>query len=602
MIMKKYLFLAASALALASCSSDDIIGNNGGGQQSATNAEITFGANPSANSTRAGQLSGATAAEVLGNNFVVVGFKGNATDAANNETYAFDHYNVNYKANTAGSTTSNTANWEYVGQDINVKGINQKLAQGGAEEQTIKYWDNSCSSYDFIAFSLGKGYQATGDGTKNYAKPSSIDKAHIADAAYTLEGDAHTLSECYISDIKTVEKGTTGYANTTVEMSFRHLTSKVRIALYETVPGYVINEVKFHSSSTDGTQNDEGQFYGLFNEKGKYTVYFPTTGTANKTTNAADYNKAHVNFEADATDGTSNIKTFGSLNYNNQEENQILASKGYLSQNAATPSFCGTNDDSHYYQTVLPAEDKSQSVTIRIDYTLTATDGTNEQIHVKNATATVPAEYTKWKPGYAYTYKFKISQNTNGTTGGDGDDTGLTAISFDAVVAADEESGQETITTVSTPSITTYGFKDGDVTAGVNEYTTDTDIYATVYVPAKGTAGADGYVAETTVAPQKLYTITVTGSGSLAAQTINEASVANAIEKGGIADINGYKLSATEDTSADKTITTVPTKDGHNLSINALKWTAGTAGTIYAVEYEDQTTHAKTYKIVKIAE
>lgn len=599
--MKKYLFLAASALALASCSSDDIIGNNGGGQQSATNAEITFGANPSANSTRASKLTGENAATALEDNFVVVGFKGNATDAANNENYAFDHYNVNYKANTAGSTTSNTANWEYVGQDIKVKGINQKLAQGGAEEQTIKYWDNSCSSYDFIAFSLGKGYQAAGEGTKTYAKPSSIDKANIANAAYTLEGDANTLSECYISDIKTVEKGAKGYANTTVEMSFRHLTSKVRIALYETVPGYVINEVKFHSSSTDDTKNDVGQFYGLFNEKGTYTVYFPTTGTANKT--KADHNNAHVNFKADA-DGTSNFKTFGNLKYNNQEENQTTANQGYLSQNAADPSYCGEDvNDSHYYQTVLPAEDKSQSVTIRIDYTLTATDGTNETIHVKNATATVPAEYTRWKPGYAYTYKFKISQNTNGTTGGDGDDTGLTAISFDAVVADDEESGQETITTVSTPSITTYGFKDEDVTAGNNEYTTGTDIYATVYVPAKGTAGADGYVAETTVAPQKLYTITVTGTGSQAAQTINEASVANAIEKGGKTDINGYTLSATVDTSADETITAVPTKDGHNLSINALKWTAGTAGTIYAVEYVDPTdNNKKTYKIVKIAE
>ena len=42
------------------------------------------------------------------------------------------------------------------------------------------------------------------------------------------------------------------------------------------------------------------------------------------------------------------------------------------------------------------------------------------------------ANYTAWKHCYAYTYIFKISQNTNGTTGTPGSDSeGLTAISFD---------------------------------------------------------------------------------------------------------------------------------------------------------------------------
>ena len=40
--MKKYLFFAASALALASCSSDDFLGENPGNVQNATTA-INFG-------------------------------------------------------------------------------------------------------------------------------------------------------------------------------------------------------------------------------------------------------------------------------------------------------------------------------------------------------------------------------------------------------------------------------------------------------------------------------------------------------------------------------------------------------------------------------
>lgn len=586
--MNKYLIIAASALALASCSSDDFLGDGSGNGQNSANSMITFGGETGkilrANSVKE------QAADLLGKNFVVVGFKGSKTDAANNENYAFDHYNVNYVAGTANTTESNTANWEYVNQDMKVKGAAGSLAQGGAKQQTIKYWDHSCKSYDFIAFSMGKGH------TDTYATPTPVDKTKLATAAYTLTGDVNTLGECYISDMKTVKEEK--YSKEAVAMSFRHLTSKVRIALYETVPGYVISDVKFYDVANGGTFSDNGTLFGTFNDKGTLTVYFPTTGTANE--GNSDHNKAHVSFEAATTDGTVSKKDFGAVNYNNQAEDQIPAGTKYLSQTATTPSYCGT---ANYYQPVLPAEGNSQPANLRIDYKLTATDGTNEVINVTGATATVPAKYTEWKSGYAYTYIFKISQNTNGSTGGGS--TGLTAISFDAVVIDDEKNGlQETITTVSDPSITTYGFKDGKVTTGGNEYVAGTDIYATVHVPATGTE-----TTATTAAPWKLYTVTIeTG----AAQTINEASVANAIAKGTpdtanktwtVKDANGKKMIVTETAGVAKTVTKVPTEDGHDLDVNALKWTGTVTDpateTIYAVEYKDAAGKF-FYKIVKV--
>lgn len=593
--MNKYLIIAASALALASCSSDDFLGDGSGNGQNSANSMITFGGETGKILRAANEdKKGADAAALLDNNFVVVGFKGSKTDAANNENYAFDHYNVNYVAGTANTTESNTANWEYVNQDMKVKGAAGSLAKGGAKQQTIKYWDHSCDSYDFIAFSMGKGH--TGTPATTYAIPTAVDKDKLATAAYTLTGDVNTLGECYISDMKTVlEKD---YSKKAVAMSFRHLTSKVRIALYETVPGYVISDVKFYDAAEGETNSENGTLFGTFNNKGTLTVYFPTTGTANASN--ADHNKAHVSFKADDTEGTVTKKEFGTVNYNNQQEDQIAAGKTYLSQTATTPSYCG--DAKEYYQTVLPAEGSSQPANLRIDYKLTATDGTGEVINVKGATATVPAKYTEWKSGYAYTYIFKISQNTNGSTGGGS--TGLTAISFDAVVIDDEKNGlQETITTVSDPSITTYGFKDGKVTTGGNEYVAGTEIYATVHVPANGTEAA------TTAAPQKLYTVTIeTG----AAQTINEASVANAIAKGTpdtanktwtVKDANGKKMIATETDGVAKTITKVPTEDGHDLDVNALKWTGTVTDpateTIYAVEYKDAAGKF-FYKIVKV--
>lgn len=590
--MNKYFLYAASVLALASCSSDDFLGENSGNGQNAANSVINFGGE-TGKITRAAddKFDGKDAAGLLGNNFVLVGFK----NATNGSTYAFDHYNVNYKENTAETTESNTKGWEYVNQDMTVKGAGKSLAQSGAKQQTIKYWDHSCASYDFIAFSMGKGNAA--EGTTTYATPTSVDKDNLAKAAYKLTGNVKTLGECYISDKKTVKKA--DYKKEAVAMSFRHLTSKVRIALYEIVPGYVINNVQFYDAEGN-EHNGQGTLSGKFNNNGTLTVYFPTTeefkadGSKNP-----DYNKAHVEFSEAQPEGTVKCLEFGTVNYNNQKENEIKdaneenVTEKYLSQTAANPSYCGTT--ANYYQAVIPTEDSSEPANLHINYTLTATDGTGELINVKDATATVPAEYTKWKPGYAYTYIFKISQNTNGSTGGN--DKGLTAISFDAVVVSDEVNGQETITTVSDPSITTYGFKDGKVTTNGSEYQDGTDIYTTVHVPATETEAAK------TEAPQNLYTVTIEAG---AAQTINEASVANALKGTDVnntwtvTDANGKKMIVTKTTG--ETVTEVPTEDGYNLNVNALKWTGKVTDpateTFYAVEYDNGT--KKSYKIVKV--
>lgn len=587
--MNKFFIAAASALALASCSSDDFLGEIQGNEQNGATSAINFGGD-TGKITR-DPSTGKTAAELLENNFVVVGFKGSKTNEANNETYAFDHYNVNFKDGSAFSTESNRAGWEYVNQDMKVKGTEPaaSLAQGGASQQTIKYWDHSCASYDFIAFSMGKKYAAS-----KYATPTAVNKADLKNAAYTLTGDVNTLSECYISDMKTVEEKDYGK---TVSMSFRHPASKVRMALFETVPGYVISDVKFYDA-TNTTPTTDGTLIGTFNNSGTLTVYFPTTGIVNK--DNKDYNKAHVKFTASTAAGetaTLSSKGFGDVKYGNQDEGTILEGNKYLSQNAAKPSYCGDG-----YQNVLPSEGAASAITLRIDYKLTSVDGSKETINVKGATATVPAEYTEWKSGFAYTYIFKISQDTNGSTGGSS--TGLTAISFNAVVVDDEANGfQETITTVSDNSITTYGYKDNKVTTGGNEYADGSDIYATVYVPAAGETAAK------TDAPQKLYTVTLEAD---ATQTINEASVANALVNGTnnatdktwtVKDENGKKMVVTETTGVATIVTEVPAGlDYTPLKVKALKWTGVVTDpateTYYAVEYNNGT--KKSYKIVKV--
>ena len=302
--MNKYLFLAASALlAFASCSANDFVGGNNPNDPDGSDA-IAFGSGFKA-VTRANTI-GADAAALLGNNFVVYGAKSTATTVADKfaDTKVFDHYNVNFITNSAGTTSSNTSDWEYVGQD--------KHAHATTTAQTVKYWDLSAAEYDFIAYSTGTATEASsGDPASGKLVVSAITPATAKISAYTIKGaTADDLAKIYVADIKTVLKA--NYKNEVV-FNFRSLATKVRIGLYETIPGYSVKDVKFYSA--DATVGDGTPYlYGgatAFNAKGTFTVSYPTIGYANA--NNSDYNKAHVSFAPAASEGQSDLKTFGAL-------------------------------------------------------------------------------------------------------------------------------------------------------------------------------------------------------------------------------------------------------------------------------------------------
>ena len=119
--MKKNLFFVAlAALALASCSDDTFVGENSPNLGSANgDGSIQFSSNLP-NATRTGEFIGATAAEKLGSMFVVEGTKGSEQTNSPSTDVVFDNYLVGYGYNTAGTTESNTNNWEYVGKQAGI--------------------------------------------------------------------------------------------------------------------------------------------------------------------------------------------------------------------------------------------------------------------------------------------------------------------------------------------------------------------------------------------------------------------------------------------------------------------------------------------------
>lgn len=542
--MKNYYYLAA-ALVLASCSSDEFIGDSSGKKESGM---ISF-SQSAKNMTRATK-TGSDAATELGGQFTVMGTKGEYVGDKIAQTKVFDNYKVKYTAGSAYSTESNTAGWEYVG-----------VVSG----QSIKYWDYSADHYDFIAVS-GATATAITPATATYS----------VGGAYTFTGNAK------IADMVTVKPAD---YNKTVTLTFKNSGSQVRLGFYETIPGYSVKNIVFYEdfSSVNGTNTDAKLISSTDNivTGGEYLVYFPVVNDPSNPEN----NKAKVIASASGGGAAGHIQNLGAITYNS----------GLLGTTSSTASFTD-------YAGVSSNEGNASSLSIRIDYTLVSDDGSGEEIKVSNARAVVPVQYAEWKTNYAYTYLFKLSPNTNGTTGGmtpgtpgdDGgtpddpsDDTpetpatpdepeGLFAITFDAVVESEIAGFQETVTTVATPSVTSY--QEGVVVTAGSEYDATKDIYVMI----------DGV---TDMANAKVYDVS--------AANATEADVIDAL------NITPAAITLTEVTSAiDATVTAIPTA-GSDVTVTAgeaAKIAAGklTSGKSYAVVYETKAGTPAT-KYVEVA-
>ena len=459
--MKKYLIFAASALALASCSSDDFLGDNPGNIQNATTA-INFGG-------EAGKITRATAAEMLNGQFKVHGIKkgsdGNFAPVFNNY-YVWDVADKN--------TTSNTNGWEYVGKAGATNLGTGHITLPNTHDQTIKYWDYSASEYHFVAGSPINVFKAN---PSPIGSPLEINTATVTDLAGHIKANNTTTAlktdPVYIADPVKVVKA--NYQDP-VTFTFKRQQSMVRVGIYETIPGYTITGINFYAYDTDGnhkvttdnniilTSSTEDYFVGGSNIGGKVN-YIWTTATPSYTFEYTDANltksknwyagKLENGVEATTSSETDVTKLYG-------KDGDMASTTGYF--------------------TVLPTQVATASpILIKCDYELTADDHSGETIKVTGATAAIPAAFSKWEANTRYTYLFKISQATNGTTGdpsNPNDPAGLFPITFNAIVTTPVDGTVGTTTTVATPSITTH--QAGSVTDKGIEYKTGTAIDVTV--------------------------------------------------------------------------------------------------------------------------
>lgn len=584
--MNKYLIIAASALALAGCSSDDFLGDGSGNGQNS--AAIQFGGGTT-KTHRATSNSVYKIENLKANGFWVYGTKHSAAEdkTATYDQAVYTNYYLNYTENSANNTQSNTAGWEYVGVD-NKKYRNNVTPKVDAD-QTIKYWDYSAKAYTFYAATAKPSDVQEGKVTINKITEDAAGSVYTKGYEVTLK-DGASWDELYFADRKVISKtmdaehGKHDVYGGEVNFKFRNALTKVRVAMYETIPGYSVTIDKFYytkDGETDQTTAETGKFKADANNTPLVTsetgvtykvVYYDETEAGGQLVNQP---RMLPNIT-----GEGATKTVLELGDNLKADKE-------LSTIITTPTY---DTDGGKYTLFMPQADNNQTLSLKVDYTLTSLDGSDEKIQVTGATATIPAKYLCWRPNYAYTYLFKISDNTNGSTGGTGDPAGLYPITFDASVVETETGNVEYNSAMGTATITTFAVKNKSYQHDRADYENGSDLYATVVDKDKKTVT----LAATNT---KVYRLTDTGA---AATNLSEALVANWVDNG---KTNYYTVVATDNNSF---VSSVPTEDGKTISLDpatALKIANVEAGK-YVIEYTAASAwtgaYTKIYKIVTI--
>lgn len=455
----KYFFFAALAVgALASCSSDEFMGeNNSPGTQSQGIQAIDFGSG-ARNMTRS---TGDDITKLAGN-FMVA-----ATKTVGSSTQkVIDNYKVWNKASDATDNTTNRYGWEYVGND----GASD-LGEGKIsleKNQSIKYWDLSASAYHYVAGSPTKAFTFN-FGTGNVILGATITgiRAHVSanpktDANGTaIAGDVTPIGAVYVADPIILDPngnytGGTGknYENA-VKFNFTGQQALVRVGIYETIPGYHVTSINFYpyDKTNDNWSTTASTYHNVILNSLSNANYF-LGGTLNATL-TYDWNATPnptYSFTYNGATHSSNSWYGGSF-YLSEEKPMLTTSSATKSE---MDRFFGTDkemQESGYFPVMPTATGATNSpLVLKCDFTLTSDDHSGETIEVKGATAAIPANFSQWEINHAYTYLFKISDKTAGAQGV------LYPIQFDAMIVDGKNNRDGFITTVSVPSITSYQF------------------------------------------------------------------------------------------------------------------------------------------------
>ena len=326
---------------------------------------------------------GSTSSEVM-NNYLV--------------GYCDENGKKGYKMENTSQTTLNSSKWAY--EKLGSKDYTYTAAEGedyyassdnfymsNNDNQYLKYWDNSAASTDFYAYAP----YLNGSETATF----STGKLKISSQGVT-DGYDDASKYDFIYAHKNVASSAYG---SNVQIDFKRMSAKIKVGFYADIDGYEVTilDLKEQGSGICAAPAVKGE-----NDTYNYgTLYHNAAADV-------DFSKA----EPSLTITGNASKVF------DKEHLTFTIPSGTVSTTKTSPTMSTTE----YYLIPDNATNKT-GLTFHVTYQLKAKD-TQETITVKDATVYVPYEsgdnkYCAWQPNYVYTYLFKITKNTTGSTSSD---------------------------------------------------------------------------------------------------------------------------------------------------------------------------------------
>lgn len=375
----------------------------------------------------------------------------------------------------AGSEASTTvpgdgySSWFYEGlsPDNHKDGVTPDLTQ------SLKYWDESTTATYFSAYAPyfnqtavktaeDKAVEYTegataGAETLKFQNLSSFYTNPVTGAQITTAANPFAGTGCYDLNTELINANEALYAYKNVEKNdyfvdvpliFKHVNSQVRVKFYEVVEGYKVELIDFITPEAvaknpkltayegvaftpalksqtawvkDATKDltDSARYYKQA-EKSTLPTYFksgdvtvtgmkatPSISVVEDASSATNEVNDNLRFVV-ANDKTANVGTTTT----SKSVNCIGETNGTATLLPTAlytlPNYDGTN-----YLTGGVAE--NTGYTLHVSYKLIPQDGSKEII-VYDARVYVAPEFCQWQPGKVYTYIFKITNMTNGTT------------------------------------------------------------------------------------------------------------------------------------------------------------------------------------------
>lgn len=398
-------------------------------------------------------------------NFGVWAWKLNGTNSLPDRE-VIRHYLVGWSDGTGkgydktGATTYHISPWFYEGlgnEDYTYNGdagyykVTDTDYMSSQAKQYLRYWDLAYENTNFfcyapynknVSFSFNADFHT---GTMTFGATNTIRDAYDEPQNSTYAHYDRSLGEYMYAGVKA-----TNSALAKINIPFKHMGAQVLIRFYEDVPGYKVELIDL--CDDHGTTEVTGD---LTRGIQATPAIAPESGTTYSNGTYYSTSSATVSFAADAT-ATYTPAWEGSTSLTNTTPLMFKVPTAGLSTETLAPAnltdYAGLNDTVHkvirdksltgtqeysysptiYYPVAQPATSKT-GLTFHVSYRLIAEDN-KEVITVHNATVHVPysgtvkvgeteasaqnaeALITVWQPNMKYTYTFKITTDSSGTT------------------------------------------------------------------------------------------------------------------------------------------------------------------------------------------